>query len=465
MPRSAAYDKSLIAMPSTGSALLSSIFASSAVSEIFSDRAMIQAMLDFEAALAAAEAQAGVIPPTCVAAIRSACDASLYDLEEIAEAAPLASNVAIPLVKALTAKVNEKTRGYVHWGATSQDVIDTAFALCARRAIAAMREDISATLRALSALVAAHRATLMPGRTLMQQALPITFAYKASVWLSGVIGASERLRLAAANDLALQLGGAAGTLAALGGDGVKVRAALSEKLGLLEAPVTWHAERGRVFDMAAALTGLSGACAKIATDILLLMQTEVSEAFEPSEPGKGGSSSMPHKRNPVGAVAIRANHRRISGMVATVALGLEQEHERAAGAWAAEWETMRELFLLSAGSLEKLREMVEGLEVDPERMRANLDSALGLPLSESLTMALAPKIGRAEAKHRVEAVAKLAQARGRQLAEVAKAEPAVAGNISAEEIDRALNPANYLGIADLMIDAALEAARRELEAK
>ncbi len=449
----------------SNSPLLSPIFASAAVGEVFSDRAVLQAMLDFEAALAGAEAEVGLIPATCVAPIASACDASLYDLAEIGQAAALAGNVAIPLVKALTAKVNEKARGYVHWGATSQDVIDTGFVLSAKRAVKILRADLSASMHALSTLIEAHRATVMAGRTLMQQALPITFAFKAAVWLSGLTGAAARLRHAEASSLALQFGGAAGTLAALGNDGAEVRAALAERLKLKEAPITWHAERGRIFDVAAVLAGLSGACSKIATDILLLMQTEVAEAFEPAAPGKGGSSTMPHKRNPIGAAAIRANHRRVSGLMATITFGLEQEHERAAGAWAAEWETLRELFSLAAGSLERLRDMLRGLDIDPARMRENLDATLGLPLAESLMMVLAPKIGRAEAHHRVEAASKLALVSGRPLAEVAKAEPAIAGNISAEEIDRALNPKNYLGSADTMIDAALEAARRELESE
>jgi 3-carboxy-cis,cis-muconate cycloisomerase len=193
------------------------------------------------------------------------------------------------------------------------------------------------------------------------------------------------------------------------------------------------------------------------------MQTEVGEAFEPAAAGKGGSSAMPHKRNPVGAAAIRANHRRIAGLVAAMVMSLEQEHERAAGGWAAEWETMRGLFCLAGGGAERLREMLAGLEVDPARMRQNLDSTLGLPLAESLMMALAPKIGRAEAHHRVEAASKLALARRRPLAEIAKAEPAIAGHLGAADIDRALDPAHYLGSADSMIDAVLAEARREME--
>lgn len=447
----------------TSPGLLASIFTSAKVGDIFSDSAIVQAMLEFEAGLAAAEAEAGIIPATAVAAIRSACDVSLYDLEKIGREAALASNIAIPLVKALTAKVNEKVRGYVHWGATSQDAIDTAFVLCAGRALGSMRSDLSATMRALEKLITAHRTTIMPGRTLMQQALPITFAYKAAVWLSGLTSAAGRLRSVQANALALQFGGASGTLAALGEKGIAVRRALAAQLELKEPDITWHAQRSRILEIASTLAGLSGATTKIATDILLLMQSEVGEVLEPAAAGKGGSSSMPHKRNPVGSIAIRANHQRISGLLATVTSGLVQEHERAAGAWQAEWEPMRELFVLSAGSLEKLRDMLEGLEINAARMRDNLHATLGLPMSESLTMALAQKIGKAEARHRVEAVSKLAQASRRQLAEVAKAEPAIAGNISAEEIDRALDPRHYLGSADAMIDAALQAAHRELE--
>lgn len=445
------------------SPLLSPIFASAAVAGMFSDRAIVQAMLDFEAALAEAEAEVGVIPATSVAPIKSACDAGLFDIAAIGQAAAPAGNIAIPLVKTLTATVNEKARGHVHWGATSQDVIDTAFVLCAKPALAHMRGEAVSAMKALVALIGAHRGTIMPGRTLLQQALPVTLAYKAAVWLSALTGAAERLRRVQAGALALQFGGAAGTLAALGADGAKVKTALAKRLGLSEMPIAWHTDRGRVFDIAAALAGLSGACAKIAGDVALLMQSEVGEAFEPAALGKGGSSTLPHKRNPVGAAAIRANHRRISGAMATVTMALEQEHERAAGAWAAEWETMRELFTLAAGSIERLVELLAGLEVDAARMRANLDATLGLPLAESLMMALAPKIGRMEAHHRVEAASKLALASSRPLAEVAKAEPAIAGNISAQEIDSALDPRNYLGSAEAMIDAALAAANKEME--
>jgi 3-carboxy-cis,cis-muconate cycloisomerase len=344
-------------------------------------------------------------------------------------------------------------------------VIDTAFVLCAARALPLIRADLSGAMTALIALAEKHRGTIMSGRTLMQQALPITFGFKAAVWLSGLTAAAERLRWLSAHALVLQFGGAAGTLAALGDEGQAVRKALAAQLKLNEPDVTWHAQRSRLFDIATTLAGLSGAAAKVATDVLLLMQTEVGEVFEPAVSGKGGSSTMPHKRNPVGSIAIRANHQRISALLSTIALSLAAEHERAAGGWAAEWETTRELFELAAGSTERLRDMLSGIEIDPQRMRDNLDATLGLPLAESLMMALAPKIGRGEAHHRVEALSKLALSSRRPLAEVVKSEPAIAGNLTQDEIDRALDPHHYLGSADKMIDAAIEAARRELEVK
>ena len=446
-----------------GSRLLSPIFACEAVQAAFSDRMILVQMLWFELALAEAEAEVGIIPAGAVAAIREACHASRYDILELGGEAALAGNVAIPLVKALTAKVAEEARGYVHWGATSQDVIDTAFMLCARHALHIIRGDLEQSIAALVSLIDAHRTTLMPGRTLMQQALPITFGYKAAVWLSAVTGAAARLRRVEAEGLALQFGGAAGTLAALGDKGPAVRKALAVRLKLPEPAITWHAERGRIADIAAALAALSGACAKIATDILLLMQTEVAEAFEPAAEGKGGSSTMPHKRNPVGATAIRANHRRVAGLMATMVISMEQEQERAAGGWAAEWETLRDLFCLAAGSAERLRDMLAGLEVDAARMRRNLDAALGLPLAESLMMALAPAMGRMPAKEAVERTAKRAVAEGRPLAEIAKADPAIAERLSVADIDSVFDPGNYLGSADIMIDAVLAEARREME--
>jgi 3-carboxy-cis,cis-muconate cycloisomerase len=445
-----------------GSDLLAPIFASDAMRAAFSDLALLQAMLDFEAALARAEGRTGVIPESAVQPIADACRADRYDIAEIGRAAALAGNPAIPLVKALTSAVREDARAWVHWGGTSQDVIDNALAILMRLGCKLLQDDLRAAMGTLATLVEAHRATPMAGRTWLQQALPITFGFKAAGWLAALSSAAADLR-AAQDGLALQFGGAAGTLAALGADGMKVRQALAEELQLPEPALPWHADRARFARLACALGMLSGTCAKIATDVLLLMQTEVAEAFEPAAAGKGGSSTMPHKRNPVGAAAIRANHRRISGLVATMVMAMEGEHERSPGAWSAEWETLRDLFCLAGGSAHQLRTILEGLEVDPARMRTNLDATLGLPLAESLMMALAPKIGRMQAHHRVEAASKRAVAEGRHLAEVAKAEPAIQGYLSEAEIDAAFDPLGYLGSANAMIDSMLAEARAELK--
>lgn len=451
-------------MPNSfSSPLLSPIFASGAVAEIFSDRGILQAMLDFEAALAWAEAETRVIPKEVAGPIAAACDAALYDIPAIGAAAVSAGNVVIPLVKALTAKAADAARDFVHYGATSQDVIDTAFMLCARQALPVMRADMSGALKALAVLIDSHRGTIMAGRTLMQQALPITFGYKAAIWLSGLTHAAIRLRRAESESLALQFGGAVGTLAALGDRGIAVRKALAARLELKEAPVTWHAERGRVSDIAAALAGVSAAATKIATDVILLTQTEVGEVFESSADGKGGSSTMPHKRNPVSSVSIRANHLRIAGAASVILAGAAPEGERGAGSWQAEWESLRELFVLSAGSLSMLREMVEGLEVNPIRMRRNLDASKGLPVAESLTFALATKVGRDRARQLVETAIKQTASHHTSLGEAARAEHAITSNMTGEEIEQALDPENYLGSADQMIDAALAEAGHVME--
>lgn len=447
---------------SSGFGLLDPIFASERVAACFSDRSLVGRMLDFEAALAAAEADCGVIPAASAAAIARACDSKFYDIDALGRAAALAGNPLIPLVKALTAKVEEAGRGHVHWGATSQDAIDTALMLCAKAALPVIRGDLDAAGTALAGLADAHRGTIMAGRTWMQQALPISFGIKCAMWLSGVTEARRALAHAEREALALQFGGAAGTLAALRDKGLDVRAALAKKLALAEAPVTWHATRGRIATLAFALAQVSGAATKIAGDVLLLMQSEVGEAFEPAALGKGGSSTMPHKRNPVGGASIRANHRRVVGLVATIVASMEQEHERAPGGWAAEWQTLRDLFGLAGGSAERLKTMLDGLEIDPTRMRDNFDAALGLPMAESLAMALAETIGRDKAKHWMEAASKKALSGGRPLAAVVKEEPAITGNLSADEIERALDPVRYLGAADAMIDAAIgEFTRKE----
>jgi 3-carboxy-cis,cis-muconate cycloisomerase len=446
----------------TQSGLLAPIFASAAMQRLFADQALLQAMLDFEAALARAQASTGIIPQDAADSISESCKASLYDLGTIGRASREAGNPAIPLVKALTAHVAEEARGRVHWGATSQDVIDSAFMMQARRGLKLILADVTAAIRAGIALAETHKNAVMAGRTFLQQAVPVTFAYKAANWTAGLVGVRVSLIRNIEDNIALQFGGAAGTLSALGSDGMDVRAALAAELGLPEPHMSWHSERSRFAEIAAALGVASAVFAKIATDIMLMMQPEVAEAFEPAAAGRGGSSTMPHKRNPVGAAAIRANHRRIAGLVATMLMAGEAEHERSAGGWGAEWQTIADLFTLAGGSAVHLAEMLVGLELDPDRMRANLDKANGLPLAESLMMALAPKTGRMEAHHIVEATAKKAIADNLTLSAAASAEPAITAHLTREEIDRTLDPLAYLGSANAMIDKVLGEARKQI---
>jgi len=446
-----------------GSALFGPIFQAEEIARIFSDRAFLQAMLDVEAALARAEERVGVIPAGAAESISEACDASLYDIAQTGRAASPAGNVAIPLVRALTEKADEPGKGYVHWGATSQDIVDTAFMLLAGRALRVLLKDLANGMSAASALAEKHRGTIMAGRTLMQQALPIPFGLKAAIWLSGLTASFRGLQRLREEGLALQFAGAAGSLAALGDKGPDVRAALAEELDLADPGISWHAERSRILGLGAGLAGLSGTLSKIATDVQLMMQSEVGEAFEPAAPGKGGSSTMPHKRNPVGSAAIRANHRRISGLLATLSMAMEGEHERSPGAWPSEWETLRDIFLMTGGSLERGVDIVSGLEVDAAAMRRNLDASGGLPMAESLMMRLAERLGRSKAHHLVEEVAKAATTNGRSLLEAALEDPRIGEALSAEEVEAAFSPESYLGSSDDMIDAAVAHARTARE--
>ncbi len=447
----------------TPSGLLAPIFVSNGMQQLFADQALLQAMLDFETALARAQAETGIIPQEAADSISQSCKASLYDIDAIGRNARAGGNPAIPLVKALTAHVTGDASGWVHWGATSQDVLDTALMMQARGGLKLILADVTAAIRAGVRLAETHKNAVMAGRTFLQQAVPVTFAFKAANWTAGLVGVRVSLIRNLDENIALQFGGGAGTLSALGPDGMAVRAALAAELGLPEPHISWHSERSRFAEIAAALGVASAVFSKIATDIMLMMQPEVAEAFEPAAAGRGGSSTMPHKRNPVGAVAIRANHRRIAGLVVTMLMAAEAEHERAPGGWGAEWQTIADLFTLAGGSAEHLREMLVGLELDPDRMRANLDSARGLPLAESLMMALAPKTGRMKAHHIVEALAKKATAGGLTLAAAASAETAITAHLSQDEIDRALDPQAYLGSADAMIDKVLGEARKQIE--
>jgi 3-carboxy-cis,cis-muconate cycloisomerase len=447
--------------------LLARLFGSPEASAAFGDRARLQGMLDFEAALARAEARTGVIPAAAAEAIARRCRAELFDVAALAEATAKAGNPAIPLIAALTAQVSEGDAAaarYVHWGATSQDAMDTGLVLQLRQFADVLREDLDRLSAALAGRAEEHKATLLAGRTWLQHAAPITLGVKLAGWLDAIERHAARLDEVLPRALVLQLGGAAGTLAALGAKGLEVAEALAGELGLTVPAIPWHTERDRLAELAAFLGLLTGTLGKIARDVSLLMQTEVGEAFEPAAEGRGGSSSMPQKRNPVSAAVALAAAARAPGLVATQLVAMVQEHERGLGGWHAEWESLPELCVLAGGALRQTAETIEGLEVDPERMRANLEATRGRILAEAAAMALAVRVGKAQAHEMVERASRRAAQDGRQLRDVLAEDPAAAKHLTAKEMAQVFDPRHWLGQSAAFVDRVLADRRRRREA-
>lgn len=424
---------------------------------LFSGEGHVRRMLDFEAALARAESRAGVIPPEAADAIGDACRIELFDVPALLRETAVAGTLAIPLAKALTQQVGGEAGRYVHWGATSQDVIDTALVLQMRDGLGVLVAGLLEIGRCCAAHAEQHRQTPMAGRTLLQQALPITFGLRAARWLGLVTRQIKQLRGLRSEALALQFGGAAGTLASLGPDGARVVDLLAVELDLPAPDLPWHGERDRVSEVASTLGILAGAMGKIAQDVLLLSQTEVGEVAEGTAPGKGGSSTLPHKRNPVDTVAAVAAARLAMGLVPVVLSSMIQEHERAVGGWQSEWAALPELFRYTGGAVERVRMALATLEVNSDRMGQNLDVTRGLLMAESLSMALARQIGKQEAHHVVQEASQRAVRQGDDLGTVARADKRISGALSPDELAAALDPASYLGSTDLFIDRALAA--------
>ena len=348
----------------------SGLFVPGAIAEATSGDAWLAAMLEVEASLAEAEAQAGLIPGEAAKAIRAACDTGGLDVDRLSREGRASANPVVPLVVELREKVGGDAAAFVHHGATSQDVMDGAAMLVASRALGVIRPELDGVAAACAELAERHRETPMAGRTLLQQALPVTFGLKAAVWLDSLVSARERLDSVS---LAVQLGGPTGTLAALGSGGERVVGLLAGRLELEEPAVPWHAARGRIADLGASLAIIAGALEKIALDVVLLSQTEVGEVAEPSGEGRGGSSSMPHKRNPAGSVVAIACARRVRGDAGVLLAAMPQELERAAGAWQSEWGPLSDALALTGGAAAAMRDALDGLEVRPERMRENLE--------------------------------------------------------------------------------------------
>jgi 3-carboxy-cis,cis-muconate cycloisomerase len=432
------------------------------MSTVFSDASLLQHMLDFEAALARAEAHCGVIPAAAGQAISSKCKANLIDTGALAAATAASLNPAIPLVAQLTALVakdDPEAAQFVHWGATSQDANDTGLVLQIRKALGLLDADLTVLCAGLAKLAQQYRSTPMAGRTLMQHALPTTFGVKVAGWLDGMNRHRERLAQARTRVLVLQFGGAVGTLAALHDKGLQVAEVLAGELQLGLPLIPWHTQRDRVAEVATTLGLCCGSFGKIARDISLHMQTEIEEVLEPAGEGRGGSSTMPHKRNPLSAAVVLSAATRVPGLVSTMLSAMVEEDERGLGDWHAEWETLPEIFRLTAGALHQMATIVPHLEVDTARMKRNLEATQGLIFSEGVAVAMASHIGKSSARKLVEAASLEARKSGKHLREVLAQHRTVTDHLAAAELDRLFEPENYLGIAEELVDRVIDATK------
>jgi|SRR5690242_86623 len=449
--------------------LFDEFFRAPAVERIYSDASCVQAMLDFEAALARAAARAGIIPASAVPAIAAKCRAEFIDLPALARAAASSGNLAIPLIKQLTALVAKDSSDAarsVHWGATSQDVIDTGAVLQLREALSAILADLDSLAESFAQLSHTHRKAVLAGRTWMQQALPTSFGFIAAGWLDALLRHRERLLALRKSALVLQFGGAVGTLAALGDRGIQVATFLAEDLRLELPALPWHSHRDRLAEAATVFGLLAGTLTKIARDISLHAQTEIQEILEPSGEGRGGSSTMPHKRNPVACAAILGATLRVPALVSTMLAAMDHPQQRALGSWHAEWETLPEIVRLTAGGLCHLAAVAPHLVIDARRMRENLEATRGLLFAEAVAMVLSEKLGRQTAHERVAAASRRAQSENRHLRDVLAAEKELAAALPTSELDRLFDPLHYLGSANSFIDRVLAAhhARRQNQA-
>ena len=447
--------------------LYASLFYQADMTEIFSDHALLKYMIQAEVALAKAQAQIGVIPESAAAIIADVANTQgiqAIDFENLAIATGLAGNIAIPFVKQFTAAVkavDEDASRYVHWGATSQDILDTACILQARDALDIVEFQLRQAYVASLELTEKYRAEVMIGRTWLQQALPITFGHKAARWASSFKRDLDRLEQMKARVLIVQLGGAVGSLASLLDQGSKVVEAYATQLNLSVPTCTWHAERDRIIEIAGFLAIVVGSTGKMARDWSLMMQTEIAEVFEPNAKGRGGSSTMPHKRNPVAAASILAAANRVPALMSSIYQSMVQEHERSLGSWHAEWLALPEIFQLCAGALQRTVEVLQGLEVNSKNMQCNIACTNGLIMAEAVMMALAPKMGRLNAHHLVEKACKQAVAEQRHLYDVVSEVDEVQQYFNLEELRLIFKPESYLGNIQDQIDAVLKEAKGE----
>jgi 3-carboxy-cis,cis-muconate cycloisomerase len=442
--------------------LFDELFSFAELQQILCDETRIQRMLDFEAALARAEVRTGVIPERAAHKIAEHCRAERFDLSLVAKQAAQSGNVAIPLVKMLTeevAKQDKDAARFVHWGATSQDVIDTATILQLRDALLLLENDLVRMTDALAALATEHRGTPIVARTWMQQALPTTFGFIVAGWLDAVLRHRERLNECRPRVLCLQFGGAVGTMAALAGRGPDIAKALADELRLTLPAVPWHTHRDRMAEIATVLGLLTGTLGKIARDISLHSQTEIGELSEPAREGRGSSSSMPHKQNPITCAVVLQAATRVPGLVSTILSAMPQECERGLGGWHAEWEALPEIVRLSGGALYHLAEMLPSLGVHKDRMLQNLEMTHGLIFAEAVSMALADRMGKMPAHLLLEGASTKARTENRHLKEALHEEPGLHGHLTPADLESLFDVRNYLGNAEQFVEQIVARAR------
>jgi 3-carboxy-cis,cis-muconate cycloisomerase len=437
------------------------IFAPPALSAAVGDDAWVGAMLEVERALVEAETQLGLVPAEAAALVAASCRPEHYDVQSIVEHGRLGGNPVEPLVRAVRDRTGPEGADWVHWGTTSQDVLDSAAMLVSRTALDMLLPDVDAVASACAALAEAYRSTPMAARTLLQQAVPTSFGLKAAGWLVAVLDARALLVAVRRDGLAVQLGGAAGTLGMFGETGPELVRLVATELGLAQPTLPWHTNRVRVAELGSALAITAGVAGKIGLDISLLAQTEVGEVAEPAGAGRGRSSTMPHKHNPIGSVLTVACARGAAAAAATLTQSMLQEHERAAGAWHAEWDALSRALLYAGGAVSSIRHVLEGLQVFPERMRDNLHASGGVPLAEQVSFRLAEHLGRVRAQQIMTELAGHAATGGATLREALLADERVTAELSAAEIEAALEPAAALEAAGPLVDRALERFRGE----
>jgi len=434
------------------SILFRDAFGTSEMREVFSDLALISRYAEVEVALARAEARCSVIPVEAAEEIARRTDVSALDFDLLRQETDVVGYPILPLVHQIVKQCGEAGR-YVHWGATTQDIMDTAVVLQIRAALSLIEADMAVLRDILADLSKRHRDTPMAGRTHLQQALPITFGYKCAIWLSMMERHAERLLELKPRVLVAQFGGAAGTLASLGDKGIEVRRAYARELKLGDPPITWHVARDAVAETINFLALVTGSLGKIGFDIMLMMMTELGEAFEPFADHRGASSTMPQKRNPISSEILVANAKAVRQHAGLVLDAMIQDFERATGPWHVEWIAVPEAFMLTAGSLAQAKFMLEGLVVDPARMRKNLEMTRGLIVAEAVMMGLAPHLGRQQAHDVVYEACREALAQNGSLFDVLATNKVVSAALTADQLRALCDPANYLGSAGAMTDA------------